>query len=143
MSNPLTITVQNDNSKPLFVIRQGKKAVGSFRATLVNGAHRGVGSAFTAIIMRILTGFSVNVSGKILHVDGDSIVGDNLVTEVLRNLSQDPFYNGRVPMTVSTMYHTLEKGNQVTFLDDRGCRISTMPFHSRSSYQVSYSKYAS
>lgn len=142
MSNQVSITVERDNTKPKFIIRKGDKAIGSFVASLVDTGHKGVGSVFTAIVMRVVTGFPVNVIGKMLMVDGESIVGDNFVTEALRAFAQDPFYDGKVPMTCSTIYHGIEKGNDVRFLDDQGGRISTMKFLTDSTYEVSYSKQA-
>lgn len=136
----MSITIGSEHNKPTFIIRKGDKAIGRFTASLKETGRKGVGSTFTAIVMRVVTGFPVNVIGKMLVVDNESIIGENEVTEKLSELAK--WYTDGVPMTCSTIYHGIERGTDVKFLDDKGGRVSTMKFLTDSTYQVSYSKYA-
>lgn len=151
MSN-LSIAVRSENQKPVFLIQKGKHTVGRFTASLVNTGSKAAGSAFTAIIMRIVTGVPVNVIGHVLKVDPDSIVGENPVTDALHRVVEK--YDG--VMTQRSMYcieFGIGKGfrsqrtfkviaRSLGFLDPDGNRISTFTHMTQSRYKVSYSKQA-
>jgi hypothetical protein len=133
------IQIAAENSKPVFLIQKGGRNVGRFTAKLVDTGRKGVGSAFTAIVMRIVTGAPVNVSGRILQIEPESVVGENAITEGLENLAKSI----NMFMTQDNMrVFRIEFGDSQGFVDDEGNRVSTFPALNRTKYKVSYSKYA-
>lgn len=144
------ISITSEANKPVFIIKKGEQAVGRFLANLADKGNKSIGSAFTAIVMRIVTGFPVNVFGKLLEIDPESIIGDDPVTQALRKewkLNGHWYtkmgYSG-IPMTQNTMYLSgaIENGYSLGFRDPDGGRVSTQPQMTTSKYKVSYSKYA-
>jgi hypothetical protein len=135
------IAVTAENQKPVFLIKKGKKVVGRFTGTLHTTGKRHTGSAFSAIVMRIVSGFSVNVIGSVIAVETASIVGNNSVTKWLRFLSQ--FYTTHIPLTVEhiSMYLEREDYGNAEFVDEDGYRINGLPRRSAKKYKVSYSKF--
>jgi len=126
MNKALKVTVRNANTKPVFTILDGDKRVGSFTASLrqVTG---NVGSLFTAIIAALVYGESMDIEKRLFYVNRDSIVGDNVVTEFLRETDW-PY------LTVQNVKHMERQG--VQFLDDDGLRFSPQKQHNKTRYTV-------
>lgn len=115
------MSVVPQGRKVAFLVKDGEKKVGQCVAALVPGRGSGrFGALFTAAIMAVATGGLVDVDGKVLEIDPDSVVGSDPLSEFVREYAS---WGGQ--LTTSALY--LLEHKSLRFVDDEGRIIS--PFN--------------